>query len=144
MLSVQRLLQPLDPGEPERVAQSAEEMGLRHVVITSVNRDELPDGGASHIRQTIDAVRAKMPAVDIEVLTPIFAVTLAAVSVVVEGDLSVFNHNIETVLACMLVFALEHDMIGPQRLATCCPRASGPKVKSGFMVGLGEARTKCR
>ena len=129
--------QPLDPEEPERVAQSAEEMGLRHVVITSVNRDELPDGGASHIRQTIDAVRARMPAVDIEVLTPDFCGDLAAVSVVAEGDLSVFNHNIETV---------------PRLYARVRPRARydwslsvlqhvaqehpGLKVKSGFMVGL--------
>ena len=132
---------PLDPGEPDRVAASAEEMGLRHVVITSVNRDELPDGGAQHIRDTVDAVRRRLPDADIEVLTPDFCGDLEAVSVVAKGPLSVYNHNIETVprlyarVRPRARYDWSLDVLG--HVATEFPHL---KVKSGFMVGLGETQ----
>lgn len=132
---------PLDPDEPRRVAEAAAAMGLAHVVVTSVDRDDLPDGGAAHIRATIDALRARLPDAAIEVLTPDFQGDPAAVRCVAEGPLDVFNHNVETV---------------PSLYSRVRPRAKyawslgvlrqvsveRPELvtKSGFMVGLGETR----
>jgi lipoic acid synthetase len=134
---------PLDAAEPERVAEAAAALGLAHVVITSVNRDELPDGGAAHFRATVEAVRRRSPAAQIEVLTPDFMGDVAAIRLMAEAPLDVFNHNIETVprlyrrvrpkaryhrsLAVLRQVADEHPHLA---------------VKSGLMVGLGETRTE--
>ena len=88
---------PLDPSEPQRVAEAARRMGLSHVVITSVTRDDVPDGGAAHFAATVKAVRDALPDSAIEVLTSDFAGDLAAVDVVAASAPDVFNHNLETV-----------------------------------------------
>src|SRR3546814_17202461 len=87
----------LDPHEPENVAQSVAKLGLKHVVITSVDRDDLPDGGAGHFAQVIRATREAAPATTIEVLTPDFLRKDGALAVVIAARPDVFNHNLETV-----------------------------------------------
>ena len=88
---------PLAADEPDRVADAVAKLGLRHVVITSVDRDDLPDGGAAHFAATIRAIRAAAPATTIEVLTPDFLRKPGAVELVVEARPDVYNHNLETV-----------------------------------------------
>ncbi len=130
---------PLDPGEPARVAEAAVRMGLRHVVCTSVNRDDLPDGGAAHFVRTIDAIRARLPDTTVEVLVPDFCNDMAAVRTVVAARPDVFNHNLETVPA-------QYARVRPDgRYAWALhvlreARAAGRDMytKSGIMVGLGE------
>ncbi len=132
---------PLDPDEPRRVAEAAAALGLAHVVVTSVDRDDLPDGGAAHIRATIDALRARLPDAAIEVLTPDFQGDPAAVRTVAEGPLDVFNHNIETVptlyprVRPRARYAWSLGVL--QQVAREHPHVV---TKSGFMVGLGETR----
>ena len=87
----------LDPEEPENVARMAAEMHLRYVVITSVNRDDLPDGGSAHFADTVRAVRRALPQARVEVLTPDFCGDLDAVARVLDAGPHVFNHNMETV-----------------------------------------------
>src|SRR6185369_12522904 len=87
----------LDPNEPENVANAVEKLGLAHVVITSVDRDDLPDGGAEHFAKVIRAIRARTPSTTIEVLTPDFLRKEGALEVVVAAKPDVFNHNLETV-----------------------------------------------
>jgi lipoic acid synthetase len=87
----------LDPLEPEHVANAVEKLGLAHVVITSVDRDDLPDGGAGHFAKVIRAIRARTPQTTIEVLTPDFLRKDGALEIVVEARPDVFNHNLETV-----------------------------------------------
>ena len=87
----------LDPLEPEHVANAVEKLGLAHVVITSVDRDDLPDGGAEHFAQVIRAIRARTPSTTIEVLTPDFLRKEGALEHVVAAKPDVFNHNLETV-----------------------------------------------
>jgi len=88
---------PLRPDEPEAVAEAAARLHLRHVVITSVTRDDLPDGGAAHFARTIRAVRKRLPAAVIEVLTPDFKGDTAAIDAVLDARPHIFNHNVETV-----------------------------------------------
>src|SRR3984893_4147602 len=88
---------PLDPEEPAHVARMAADMRLRHVVITSVNRDDLADGGSGHFSMTVRAVRTALPEARIEVLTPDFQGDLAAVARVLDAGPHIFNHNMETV-----------------------------------------------
>lgn len=132
---------PLDPDEPRRVAESAAALGLEHVVITSVNRDELDDGGSHHIRQTVEAVRARLPDAAIEVLTPDFCGSLEDVSVVASSGLDVYNHNVETVprlykrVRPKARYAWSLGVLG--HVARHHPDLT---VKSGLMVGLGETR----
>src|SRR6266699_2668673 len=87
----------LDAEEPENVGRAVAKLGLKHVVITSVDRDDLPDGGAEHFAQTIRAIRARCPATTIEILTPDFLRKEGALEVVVAAKPDVFNHNLETV-----------------------------------------------
>ena len=133
---------PPDPLEPLRLAQAAKQMGLSHVVVTSVDRDDLPDRGAGHFAATIRALRSKLPASSIEVLTPDFlGVEEAALHVVLGARPDVFNHNIETVRR------LHRRMRGAKASydkALCLLRrakeiAGYPVLtKSGIIVGLGE------
>src|SRR5271170_8530731 len=88
---------PLDPAEPSRVADATAKLGLAHVVITSVDRDDLADGGAAHFAAVIRAIRARCPKTTIEVLTPDFLRKTGAVDIVVAARPDVFNHNLETV-----------------------------------------------
>lgn len=132
----------LDPFEPARVAVAVEKLGLRHVVITSVDRDDLEDGGAAHIAQTIRAVRRKAPDTTIEVLTPDFLKCPAsALETVVEARPDVFNHNLETVPGLYPEVRpgarYFHSLRLLQRVKELDPACF---TKSGIMVGLGEDR----
>ena len=87
----------VDPEEPERVAEGVVRLGLRHVVVTSVDRDDLPDGGAEHFARTARAIRARVPECTVEMLVPDFKGDLAAVDSVVDSPVDILNHNTETV-----------------------------------------------
>lgn len=129
------------PQEPQAVAEAAAKMNLRHVVVTSVNRDDLPDGGAHQFARTIEELRALVPAAAVEVLTPDFRGDHAAVDVVVRARPDYYNHNIETVPRL-------YDFVRPGarfdrslRLLTRVAETSSYIVtKSGLMLGLGERR----
>jgi len=133
----------LDPHEPEHVAQATAKLGLSHVVVTSVDRDDLADGGAAHFAQTIRAIRAHCPATTIEVLTPDFLRKDAAVEMVVEARPDVFNHNLETVPSRYLTVRpgarYFHSLRLLQRVKELDPQMF---TKSGIMVGLGEERNE--
>jgi len=130
---------PLDPGEPEHVARAAATMRLRHVVVTSVDRDDLADGGAAHFAAVVRALRALGPAPSVEVLTPDFRGDVAAVDAVLAAQPDVYNHNVETVPRLYP----EVRRSGRYRwalevLAHVARTTSGLVTKSGLMVGLGE------
>ena len=131
----------LDGGEPERVADAVARMGLSHSVITSVDRDDLDDGGADHFVRTIRAIRRASPATTIEVLTPDFLKKDGALERVVEAQPDVFNHNLETVPALYLRIRpgarYFHSMRLLQRVKELDKNMF---TKSGIMVGLGETR----
>ncbi|MBF0328996.1 MAG: lipoyl synthase [Nitrospirae bacterium] len=130
-----------DKEEPQRVAEAVSEMGLKFVVITSVTRDDLQDGGASHFAETIKTVRKQCPDVKIEVLTPDFNGSEAALQTVLNARPDVFNHNIETVKR--LYFKVRPQAYYERSLKflkTVKQLALQTKTKSGFMVGLGETR----
>ncbi|MEO0343384.1 MAG: lipoyl synthase [Pseudomonadota bacterium] len=134
----------LDVFEPGRVAQAVEKLGLNHVVITSVDRDDLEDGGASHIAQTIRAVRRKSPKTTIEVLTPDFLkCPPSALEEVVEAKPDVFNHNLETVPGRYTDVRpgarYFHSLRILQHVKELDPTLF---TKSGLMVGLGEKRNE--
>lgn len=130
---------PLDPDEPRRVAEAAAEMGLKHVVITTVTRDDVLDGGAAHFVAVIEAVRAALPKAAVEVLTSDFGGRLESVDTVVSARPDVFNHNLETVPRL-------YESVRPgadyRRSLSVLARASeaAPEIptKSGLMLGLGE------
>ncbi len=128
----------LEDDEPTRVAEAAHRLGLRHVVITSVTRDDLPDGGADHFRRCILAVRQRTGAV-VEVLTPDFLGDLSAVDCVLEASPEVFNHNMETVPR---LYRKVRGRASYQRsldlLAHVKRRCPQIVTKSGLMLGLGE------
>jgi lipoic acid synthetase len=132
---------PLDPNEPAYVAEATRKLGLQHLVITSVDRDDLADGGASHIAATIRAVREQCPATTIEVLTPDFLRKDGALEVVVAAKPDVFNHNLETVPSRYLSVRpgarYFHSIRLLQRVKEIDPTIF---TKSGIMVGLGEER----
>ena len=131
----------LDPDEPENVAQAVAQLGLRHVVITSVDRDDLPDGGAQHFANVIQSIRTAAPAVTIEILTPDFLRKDGALELVVEARPDVFNHNLETVPSKYLSIRpgarYFHSLRLLQRVKEINPHIF---TKSGIMVGLGEER----
>lgn len=129
---------PVDPNEPERVAMAAKEMGLRYVVITSVTRDDLPDGGASHFAETIRAIRRHLPNAGIEVLTPDFKGDVNALRVVLEARPDIFNHNIETVPRLYSEVRPQADYKRSLTVLKKAKELSEVKTKSGLMVGLGE------
>ncbi|NPV23152.1 lipoyl synthase [Bradyrhizobium aeschynomenes] len=131
----------LDAGEPEHVAEATFKLGLTHVVVTSVDRDDLADGGAAHIAATIRAIRAKCPTTTIEVLTPDFLRKEGALEQVVVAKPDVFNHNLETVPSRYLSVRpgarYFHSIRLLQRVKEIDPTIF---TKSGIMVGLGEQR----
>jgi lipoic acid synthetase len=129
----------LDPAEPANVARMAAEMKLRYVVITSVNRDDLPDGGSTHFAETVREVRSALPDARVEVLTPDFDGNMDAVARVLDAAPHVFNHNMETVPR--LYRKVRPQANYQQSLDVLLfARRGCPDVltKSGFMVGLGE------
>jgi lipoic acid synthetase len=135
----------LDAREPANVARMAREMNLGYVVITSVNRDDLEDGGSHHFAETVREVRRALPQARVEVLTPDFCGQLDAVARVLDAGPHVFNHNMETAPRL-------YPRVRPQAnyrqsldvLAFARSRASGVLTKSGFMVGLGETPDEVR
>jgi lipoic acid synthetase len=129
----------LDAGEPVRVAAAVAALGLAHVVVTSVDRDDLADGGAAHFAATISAIREACPATSIEVLTPDFLRKEGAIEVVVDAKPDVFNHNIETVPSLYRRIRPGADYRASLNLLKRA-KALDPRMftKSGIMVGLGE------
>ena len=130
---------PPDPAEPGRVAEAALRMGLRYVVLTSVDRDDLADGGAAHFAATVRAVRRALPDAGIEVLTPDFKGDRKALLAVLEAGPEVFNHNIETVPRLFPRLRPQgHYRLSLDVLAAAKAMRPGQATKSGLMVGLGE------
>jgi lipoic acid synthetase len=131
----------LDTDEPRRVAEAVAKLGLRHVVVTSVDRDDLADGGAEHFAQTIRAIRIAAPETTIEVLTPDFLRKDGALEVVVEARPDVFNHNLETVPKLYPTIRPGARYYHSLRLLDRVKQFD-PSIftKSGLMVGLGEQR----
>ena len=128
-----------DPDEPLRVAEAAEELSLKYVVITSVTRDDLPDGGASQFAATIRALRNRLPDVKIEVLTPDFQGSIDALGIVLDANPDVFNHNIETVSRLYSAVRPQADYRRSLNvLKTAKTLAPHIKTKSGLMLGFGE------
>lgn len=130
-------LPPPDPAEPAAVAAAAKTLGLRHVVVTSVTRDDLPDGGAAHFAATIHAIREQNSSSTTEVLIPDFRGDLSALQTVLDARPDILNHNLETTAAL-------HPAVRPQASYTrslAVLRAAadrGARTKSGLMLGLGE------
>ncbi|MBN9027902.1 MAG: lipoyl synthase [Rhizobiales bacterium] len=133
----------LDRAEPEKVAEAVAKLGLQHVVITSVDRDDLADGGAQHFADVIYAIRRAAPGTTIEILTPDFLRKPGALEVVVEARPDVFNHNLETVPSKYLKVRpgarYFHSLRLLQRVKELDPNMF---TKSGIMVGLGEERNE--
>src|SRR4029077_2024202 len=133
----------LDPNEPVHVAQAVAKLGLAHVVITSVDRDDLADGGAVHFAQAIRAIRAATPATTIEVLTPDFLRKAGAAATVVAARPDVFNHNLETVPSKYLTVRPGARYFASIRLLQQVKELDASMfTKSGIMVGLGEERNE--
>ncbi len=129
------------PDEPGRVAEAASLLGLKYAVVTSVTRDDLPDGGAAHFAATVEALRRRIPGIRVETLVPDFNGDLQALDAVLAAGPDILNHNIETTEA--LYPAIRRPAAGYRRSLAVLRRAkeSGFTVKSGMMVGLGESET---
>ena len=137
----------LDPEEPDRVAEAAKELGLSHAVLTSVNRDDLPDGGAAHFAKTIRAIRRAIPGCTVEVLVPDFQGDGDALERVLDEAPEILNHNMETV--ARLYRRVRPDAKYTQSLALIARAAErrsrenlAMRTKSGLMVGLGESENE--
>jgi len=133
---------PLDPEEPAHVAQTIELMKLRYVVITSVDRDDLRDGGAEHFRQCIEAIRSRCPGTKIEILTPDFRGRMdVAVEIIARAPPDVFNHNLETVPRLYKQARPGSDYHYSLELLRRARQVNpGMPTKSGLMLGLGETQ----
>jgi lipoic acid synthetase len=133
----------LDPGEPARVADATAKLGLAHIVVTSVDRDDLADGGAQHFAETVRAIRVRCPQTTIEVLTPDFLRKDGALELVVAARPDVFNHNLETVPSLYLTVRpgarYFHSLRLLQQVKELDPAMF---TKSGIMVGFGEERNE--
>ena len=134
---------PLDPKEPENVANAVSKLGLNHVVITSVDRDDLDDGGAQHFVETIQAIRETSPDTTIEILTPDFLRKPGAIEKVAKAKPDVFNHNLETVPSKYLTVRPGARYFHSIRLLQMVKEVD-PTIftKSGIMVGFGETRNE--
>lgn len=131
----------LDLAEPEHVADAVEKLGLRHVVVTSVARDDLADGGASIFAQTIAAIRRRMPATGVEVLIPDFLGNWDHLGIVVQAKPDILNHNLETVERLTPIVRSKATYRRSLELLAEARRQDDSLVtKSGIMVGLGETR----
>ena len=135
----------LDPMEPENVASQAATMRLRYVVLTSVNRDELPDGGSAHWALTVAAVKRALPEAQVETLTPDFNGDMEAVERVLQAGPDVFNHNMETVSRLYRRVRPQADYSQSLQVLRYA-KASHPSIltKSGLMVGLGETHEEVK
>jgi len=136
-------VRPLDPDEPRRIAEAVAKLGLKHVVVTSVNRDDLPDGGAAHFAATADAIKAVSPDARVEVLVPDFQGSHPSVDTVVDSSIDIFNHNVETVPSLYRTvrpgghYERSLDVLS---YAKERGRSRGMLSKAGLMLGLGEER----
>lgn len=136
-------LPPPDPGEPRRIAEAACVLGLRHVVITSVTRDDLPDGGAGHFAEVVSAIRASLPGATVELLVPDFRGSAEALSAIAAARPDILNHNIETVRRLFpsvrpgASYRASLDL-----LASFAGMSPGTPLKSGMMLGMGETRAE--
>jgi len=131
----------LDHAEPAKVADAVAQLGLEHVVVTSVDRDDLDDGGAEHFAQTIRAIRTASPTTTVEVLTPDFLRKPGALDVVIDAKPDVFNHNLETVPRLYLKIRPGARYFASLRLLQQAKEVDPATfTKSGLMVGLGETR----
>lgn len=130
---------PPDPKEPEHVAEAAEKLGLKHVVVTSVTRDDLPDGGASHFAATVRALKSRLPKSTAEVLIPDFKGSEQALNTVIEAGPDIINHNLETVPS---LYSIVRPQAVYERSLELLRRvkASGLLSKTGIMVGVGETK----
>ncbi|WP_416879107.1 lipoyl synthase [Litorimonas sp.] len=135
------LPQDVDAYEPKKIAEAVDEMGLKHVVITSVDRDDLSDGGAQHFVDVINAIRSQSPKTTIEILTPDFLRKKGAVETVIDARPDVFNHNLETVPRLYLSIRPGARYFHSLRLLERVKeRDPSQFTKSGLMVGLGETK----
>ena len=135
----------LDPEEPARVAEGVVRLGLRHVVVTSVDRDDLPDGGADHFARTARAIKARVPECTVEMLVPDFKGNLAAVDIIVDSPVDILNHNTETVPRLykrVRPGARYERSLG--LLGHAKQRRSSLVTKTGLMLGLGEEHDELR
>ena len=133
----------LDLGEPHRVAQTVVEMGLSYIVVTSVDRDDLPDGGSGVFAMTIKQLKERVPGISVEVLIPDFNGDRAALETVMRQQPDVLNHNIESVRRIFRKVRPRGDYdLSLELLARAKEIASGSTTKSGIMVGLGETKTE--
>ena len=131
--------EPLDADEPRRVAEGAARLGLKHVVVTSVTRDDLPDGGAAHFAATIRKVRDRLPGCTVEVLIPDFRGDAAALETVLAARPDVLNHNVETAPRLYPAIRPQADYAQSlELLRRVAADTRGIPAKSGLMVGLGE------
>jgi lipoyl synthase len=135
---------PLEENEPQRVAEAARRMRLKHVVITAVARDDLADGGADHFKRTIEALRAAVPGIVIEVLVPDFNDRDAAIQTVLEARPAVFNHNLETVRRLTPQVRSRATYDRSLSVLRKVKAAAGTTLytKSGLMLGLGETESE--
>jgi len=136
---------PPDADEPRRVAEGAVRLGLKHVVITSVTRDDLPDGGAEHFAQCIRLVKERLPGCTVEVLIPDFQGNADALETVLAAGPDVLNHNVETVPRLYATIRPQADYAQSlELLRRVAGHGSGIPAKSGLMVGLGETDEELR
>jgi len=135
----------VDPEEPQRVADAVARLGLRHVVVTSVDRDDLPDGGAAHFARTAEAIKARLPDCTVEMLVPDFKGDQSALDTVVDSPVDILNHNTETVprLYRRVRPGARYDR-SLQLLQRAKLRRSPLLTKSGLMLGLGEEHEELR
>lgn len=130
--------EPLDKNEPKHIAEAVQELGLKYVVITSVTRDDLPDGGANHFAECIKEIRNLSPDIKIEILTPDFRRKDGALDTIIEAHPDVFNHNIETTRSVFKIARPLGDYDLSLNVLKYIKQNSDIKTKSGLMVGLGE------
>ena len=135
---------PPDPDEPVLLAEAANELGLKHVVITSVTRDDLPDSGAGHFAACIREINKRLPGISVEVLTPDFSGRIDFLDIVLEAKPDVFGHNLETVRSLYEMVRPEADLERSLSVLDAAVRHGGSLVKTGFMVGLGESEQEIK
>ncbi len=130
--------EPLDPQEPKHIAKAVKDLGLKYAVITSVTRDDLPDGGAQHFANCIYEIRKISPDVKIEILTPDFKNKKEALDIIINAHPDVFNHNIETVRAVFKTARPQGNYDTSLEVLKYIKQNSDIQTKSGIMIGLGE------
>jgi lipoyl synthase len=136
-------VRPLDPGEPKRIAEAVARLSLQHVVVTSVDRDDLPDGGAAHFAATALAIKSALPSTRVEVLVPDFQGSHDSVDTVVRAPVDIYNHNIETVPSLYRKcrpgghYPLSLEVLAHAK-STAHSLGRNVLTKTGIMLGLGE------